>query len=112
MSVVTDTDDMRQRADWMSYPADDAILELLSDYGSLTPSAVEALGGPSKSHAQNRLLELANYGLCGRIHRGLYYITTAGLAYLDEELDAGELDELAEPPGPNDRPPWSYDSAE
>ncbi|SFR41871.1 hypothetical protein SAMN04487947_1194 [Halogeometricum rufum] len=99
---------MRQRADWMSYPADDTILELLRDYGNLTPSAIESLGGPSKSWAQNRLPVLARYGMVGRIHRGLYYISTLGVGYLDEHVDATELSERDEPLGPEDRPEFVY----
>ncbi len=82
---------MREDADWM-VPSDDTILELLRDHGNLTPQAVEDFGGPSAGHAQDRLPLLADYGLVARISRGLYQITDAGEAYLDEELDASELE--------------------
>jgi len=84
-------DDMRQRADWM-VPSDDVILELIRDFGNLTPSAVEAKGGPVRQHASTRCRKLVEYGLLQQVHRGLYGITDAGHAYLDEELDASALD--------------------
>jgi hypothetical protein len=92
MTVLNEsTDEMRQSADWM-VPSDDRILELLREYGNLTPQAVDDLGGPSAGHAQNRLPVLTQYGLTERISRGLYCISDEGVAYLDEELDASELE--------------------
>ncbi|WP_459191977.1 PhiH1 repressor [Halosimplex sp. J119] len=82
---------MRKDADWM-VPTDDRILELIREYGNLTPTAIEDLGGPSAGHARNRCPVLAKYGLLHRISRGLYGITDEGLAYLDEELDASTLE--------------------
>ena len=84
------SDSMREDADWM-VPSDNTILELLRDHGNLTPRAVEDFGGPSAGHAQDRLPLLAQYGLAERISRGLYRLTDAGEAYLDEELDASTL---------------------
>ncbi|WP_236996028.1 winged helix-turn-helix domain-containing protein [Natronorubrum daqingense] len=81
---------MRQEAEWM-VPSDDKILELIREYGNLTPTAIEDLGGPSAGHARNRCPVLAKYGLVDRISRGLYGITEEGEAYLNEELDASEL---------------------
>lgn len=85
------SDSMRQRAEWM-VPSDDVILELLRDRGNLTPQAVEDFGGPSAGHAHDRFPVLVRYGLVDRISRGLYQITDEGHAYLDEELDASELE--------------------
>nr|WP_193787915.1 PhiH1 repressor [Natronolimnohabitans innermongolicus] len=82
---------MRQPADWM-VPSDDRILELLREEGNLTPQAVEDFGGPVSGHASDRLPLLATYGLVTKISRGLYRITDTGVAYLDEELDASELE--------------------
>lgn len=82
---------MREQADWM-VPSDDRILELIREYGNLTPSAIEAKGGPVRQHASSRCSELAEYGLLKQVHRGLYGITENGIAYLDEEFDASELD--------------------
>jgi predicted transcriptional regulator of viral defense system len=73
-------------------PSDDRILELLREHGNLTPQAVDDFGGPSAGHAQDRLPELTEYGLTERISRGLYRISDEGVAYLDEELDASELE--------------------
>lgn len=81
---------MRQSAEWM-VPSDDRILELVREYGNLTPTAIEDLGGPTAGHARNRCPVLAEYGLLERISRGLYGITDKGEAYLNEELDASEL---------------------
>ncbi|RDZ43424.1 PhiH1 repressor [Haloferax sp. Atlit-19N] len=84
---------MRQTAEWMT-PSDDRILELLREYGNLTPRAVEDFGGPSMGHAQDRLPLLTKYGLVTRLSRGLYAISDDGLAYLDEELDASTLESV------------------
>ena len=92
MSVATNpADNMRQDADWM-VPSDDTILELVREHGNLTPQAIDDLGGPSAGHARNRCPKLADYGLLVMISRGLYNITDDGRAYLDEELDAAELE--------------------
>lgn len=82
---------MRKPAEWM-VPTDDRILELIREQGNLTPGAIEALGGPSADHVSRRAKKLAEYGLLEQIHRGLYGITEKGTAYLDEELDAAELE--------------------
>ncbi|ADD07174.2 homolog to phage PhiH1 repressor protein (plasmid) [Natrialba magadii ATCC 43099] len=86
---------MRQEAEWM-VPSDNKILELIREYGNLTPTAIEDLGGPSAGHARNRCPVLAKYGLLERISRGLYGITAEGEAYLNEELDASELESVEE----------------
>lgn len=94
MSLTVNTEDtMRQPAEWM-VPSDDRILELLRQEGNLTPQAVEDFGGPVAGHASNRLPVLAEYGLVTKISRGLYRITDKGEAYLDEELDAAELEPI------------------
>ena len=85
------TNDMRQPADWM-VPSDDRILELIREHGNLTPSAIEAFGGPVRQHASIRAKKLAEYGLLEKVYRGLYGITDKGISYLDEELDASELE--------------------
>ena len=86
----TTTNKMRQSADWM-VPSDDRILELIREHGNLTPSAIEAFGGPVRQHASTRAKKLAEYGLLEQVYRGLYGITEDGVAYLDEDLDAAEL---------------------
>jgi len=87
----TTTNEMRQSADWM-VPSDDRILELIREHGNLTPSAIEAFGGPVRQHASIRAKKLAEYGLLKKVYRGLYGITDKGIAYLDEEFDASELE--------------------
>lgn len=94
--------DMRQPADWM-VRADDRILETLRDEGNMTAVAVSRDGlrervDIGRKYASDRLNALAEYGLLERLDRGLYGITEDGRAYLDEELDASEL----EPRGENE----------
>jgi len=96
MSVTAESpDEMRQPAEWM-VPSDDRILELLEDEGNLTPRAIEDFGGPVAGHAQDRLPQLARYGLVTRISRGLYRITDQGRAYLDGDLDVSTLERVDE----------------
>lgn len=83
--------DMRQPADWM-VPSDDRILELIREYGNLTPIAIEAKGGPVRQYASERCGVLARHGLLEQVHRGLYGLTDDGRAYLDEELNASDLE--------------------
>jgi len=90
-AVTTNTDEMRQPAEWM-VPTDDRILELIREEGNLTPGAIEVLGGPSSDHASRRAKKLSQHGLLEQIHRGLYRLTDEGRAYLDEELDAADLE--------------------
>ncbi|ELY94528.1 hypothetical protein [Natrialba taiwanensis] len=73
-------------------PVDERIMETMRDEGNLTPQAVEKFGVCSRSHASVRLSTLKKYGLVERISQGLYRLTDAGRAFLDEELDASELD--------------------
>jgi len=73
-------------------PLDDRILELFRERGNLNPAGVEQFGVTSSNHASRRCSKLTEYGLLERLAPGLYTITDAGLAYLDEELDASELE--------------------
>nr|WP_254921652.1 winged helix DNA-binding protein [Halorubrum sp. Ea1] len=84
---------VRKRAEWMR-PVDERILEHLRDEGNLTPQAISNLGVCTRSHASVRLSTLARYGLTERVAdvEGLYRLTNDGRAYLDEELDAAELE--------------------
>lgn len=79
-------------------PSDDRILELIREYGNLTPTAIEEFGGPVANHAGRRCRLLAQYGLRNRIFHGLYGITDDGVAYLDEDLDASTLDAITDDP--------------
>jgi len=82
---------VRQRADWMR-PVDERILETMRDEGNLTPRAVADFDVTSQSHASDRLSTLSKYGMVKRISRGLYRLTDEGEAFLNEELDASELE--------------------
>lgn len=77
-------------------PVDDRIMETMRDEGNLTPQAVENFSVCSRSHASTRLSKLAKYGLVERIAQGLYRLTDAGRAYLNEELDAATLEPVDE----------------
>ncbi len=85
MSVV------RQRAEWMR-PVDEKILETMRDEGNMTPNALEQLDVTVANYASNRLSKMATYGLVERVAQGLYRITDDGEAFLNEELDATELE--------------------
>lgn len=82
---------VRQRAEWMR-PVDERILEVMRDEGNMTPRALEDLDVTVANYASNRLSEMADYGLVERIATGLYRLTDDGRAFLDEELDASELE--------------------
>ena len=73
-------------------PVDDRILEAIREHGNLTPRAVEHFDVTTREHASRRCKELAKYGLLDRMVHGLYAITDEGLAYLEEDLDASELE--------------------
>lgn len=88
---TSDAPVVRQRADWMR-PVDERILELMRDEGNLTPRAVDDFGVTSHGHANDRFSTLAEYGLVEKISRGLYRLTDDGIAFLDEELDASDLE--------------------
>lgn len=90
-STVPPSGVARQRAEWMR-PKDEHILEVMRDEGNMTPGALEELDVTVANYASNRLSKMANYGLVERVAHGLYRITDKGEAFLDEELQAGELD--------------------
>jgi len=90
-ATVENIDVVRQRAEWMR-PIDERILETMRDEGNMTPRALDDFEVTSKSHASDRLAKLAKYRLVERISRGLYRLTDEGEAFLDEELDASELE--------------------
>jgi len=92
MSHPEDSEDVRQRADWM-VPVDERILEAIEEEGNLSPLALEKpFDVTSKSHASDRLSLLARYGLVERVARGLYRITDEGEAFLAGDLDASTLE--------------------
>ncbi|WP_217642006.1 hypothetical protein [Halostagnicola kamekurae] len=88
---------MRKPADWMRSPTDDRILELMNEEGNMTPRALSRDGfvpriDISREYAGDRCRELTKYGLLERLDRGLYRLTEFGEAYLEGDLDAGELE--------------------
>lgn len=83
---------VRKRAEWMR-PVDERIMETMRDEGNLTPYALdETFNVAVANYASNRLSELAQYGLVERLGRGLYRLTEDGRAFLEEDLDASELE--------------------
>lgn len=87
---------MRRHAEWMRHPTDERILETVRKEGNMTPRALSRDGDVprldiSRDYAGDRCRELTAYGLLERLDRGLYRLTDAGRAYLDEALDANEL---------------------
>ncbi len=90
-STVAPTSVARQRAEWMR-PVDEKILETMRDEGNMTPNALEQLDVTVANYASNRLSKMADYGLVERVAQGLYRITDDGEAFLNEELDADELE--------------------
>jgi len=73
-------------------PIDEHILETMRDEGNMTPQALYEFDVAAANYARDRLSEMARYGLVERLSRGLYRLTDAGESFLDEELDASELD--------------------
>lgn len=87
---------MRQPAKWMTPGTDDRILELIDEFGSMTPLALSKEGMVERlpigrKHAGNRCRELVKYGLLTRVDKGLYTLTDEGSAYLEGDLDASTL---------------------
>ncbi|WP_162224379.1 hypothetical protein [Halorussus amylolyticus] len=82
---------MRQRAEWMK-PADDAILEYTRDAGEVPPAVIARNIDMHRNYAGQRCLELAKYGLLEKHEGGYYRLSDLGREYLDEELDADDLE--------------------
>lgn len=82
---------MRQRGDWMK-PADDSILEYVSDAGEVPPAVIARNVDIHSKYAGRRCRKLAEFGLLNRMDDGYYSITEEGKAYLEGEVDADELD--------------------
>lgn len=85
---------MRKSAAWMSI-WDDRILEVVrekegSSVGDLHDHQYIRI---SKSQVSRRCKRLAEHGLLRPLGNGVYMITEKGERYLDEELDAGDLED-------------------
>lgn len=86
---------MRARVEWMQYPGDDRILEILEESGLiLSPSIISANLDLNRHHVSSRLSELLEHDLVERTStgKGHYRITDRGRAYLAGEIDAEELE--------------------
>jgi predicted HTH transcriptional regulator len=70
---------------------DERILELIREHGNLTPGALAKFTGKNSDYISSRASRLVKLELLTRIHHGLYGITEMGEAFLDEELNPGEL---------------------
>lgn len=84
---------MRLSADWMVI-ADDRILEYLNENETGTPKQMADSGYVrfSRSYITQRCKKLLNYGLIRHLGNGVYMITERGQEYLDNDLDAAELE--------------------
>ncbi|WP_435065644.1 winged-helix domain-containing protein [Halobaculum sp. EA56] len=81
---------MRARVDWMQYPGDDRILELLDESGMiLSPAVIAANIDLSREYITRRLKALREHELVERVDtgRGHHQITQKGKKYLSGELD-------------------------
>jgi len=85
---------MRKSASWMTI-WDDRILEYIEEEGSGSPKELADSGyfDVSKGQISRRLRKLAEKGFLVPLANGVYLISDKGEAYLNEELDASELEE-------------------
>lgn len=92
-------DDMHRRVSWLQ-PADTPILRVLSppEIDELSPSDIAHNSNYSTGYVRDRLGYLTAAGLAYRKepedHYPVYGITDLGLAYLNDELTAEELEDL------------------
>lgn len=80
---------------------DDRLLEYADEHDSISAAEVKDLKHIriSRSQISRRLRKLADHGLLNDLGNGVFVITDEGEAYLNEELDAAELDDLTEENG-------------
>lgn len=71
---------------------DERILEGLRDEGNATAEMLEDMGACAAGTAHQRLPKLTEYGLAQRVATGVYRITDEGKAFLNEDLDADDLE--------------------
>lgn len=88
---------MRYSGRWMSL-VDDRVLEYLRDHGSGSPKKMQEEGRIryTPEYVAERCRLLAEYGLVRHLGNGVYQLTEDGEAYLDGELDTGELAKAGE----------------
>ncbi|WP_165383945.1 transcriptional regulator [Natrinema altunense] len=83
---------MRQPGEWMQLPTDERILEILESGLLLSPQVIAKNIDKSRVHVNRRLSVLADYGMVTRVERGYYEIDDLGVAYLEGQLDADDLE--------------------
>ena len=93
VEMVSNSDVMRQSADWMTI-WDDRILEYIleNEGGGVGEIADHRNFHISNSHVSRRCKKLAEWGLLRPLGNGIYTITSQGKQYLNGELDAAKLD--------------------
>ena len=88
---------MRKSGKWMVL-LDERILELLNEDENeyMAPSDIASLNGIpySSNHVARRCRKLAEHGLIQSVGRGVYKITDNGRAYLREEYNAAETNDV------------------
>jgi len=74
---------------------DDRILEYIDEHGSGSPKELVDSGyfDVSRGHISRRLRKLADKGFLQDLGNGVYIMSERGEAYLNEELDASDLEE-------------------
>ena len=74
---------------------DDRILEYIDENESGSPKELLDSGyfDISRGHISRRLRKLADKGFLNDLGNGVYIMSSRGEAYLNEELDASELDD-------------------
>ena len=77
--------------------ADERILEFLREEATRQPKQIaEGLAEQgidyNDKYIGRRCIELANFGLLRNLGNGIYALTDTGEAYLEGEINAGELD--------------------
>jgi len=85
---------MRKSGSWMTI-WDDRILEYIEEEGSASPKQLEDSGyfDVTKPHLSRRLRKLSEKGFLKDLGNGVYIMAGRGEAYLNEELDASDLEE-------------------
>ena len=71
------------------------MLEELRERGNLNPIHIAEGINRDRNYVSSRLSFLADLGLVENLGHGLYTITEQGEAFLDGDLDAGELPDPA-----------------
>lgn len=96
MKNPPDSDDteMHQEVDWLK-PSDRPIVREIASYGGWIKPASLTLNVPyGRQHVADRCRVLANHGLLERYDDvAAYRVTERGIAFLEDRVDANDLDE-------------------